>query len=77
MIGFTFHTPTECIFGVDTEKQTGALLKKHGATKVMIQIGGGSVKRSGLLDRVCASLKENDIPYVLVEGVQPNPRLSV
>lgn len=77
MIDFTFHTPTECVFGVDTEKQTGALLKKHGATKVMIQIGGGSVKRSGLLDRVCASLKENDIPYVLVEGVQPNPRLSL
>lgn len=77
MIDFTFHAPTECVFGLDTEAQTGKLLKKYGATKVMIQIGGGSVKRSGLLDRVIASLAQENIPYVLVEGVQPNPRLSL
>ena len=52
MNNFSFHSPTEFVFGKDTEKQTGLLCKKYGATRVLIVYGGGSVVRSGLLQRV-------------------------
>ena len=74
---FTFHMDTEIVFGKDTELKTAELVKKYGGTKVMIVTGGGSVKRSGLFDRVAATLDEAGIPYVELSGVQPNPRLSL
>ena len=51
MNNFIFYSPTEFVFGRDTEAQTGALVQKYGARKVMIVYGGGSVVRSGLLAR--------------------------
>ena len=47
MNNFIFYSPTEFVFGRDTETQTGALVQKYGARKVMIVYGGGSVVRSG------------------------------
>ena len=73
MNNFIFYSPTEFVFGRDTEAQTGALVKKQGAKKVMIVYGGGSVIRSGLLSRVESSLKEVGIEYCMLGGVQPNP----
>lgn len=73
MNNFVFYSPTEFVFGKDTEMQVGALARKHGAQKVMIVYGGGSVVRSGLLDRVKQSLQEAGIEYCLMGGVQPNP----
>lgn len=70
---FVFYSPTEFVFGKATEMQVGALARKHGARKVMIVYGGGSVVRSGLLDRVKQSLREAGIEYCLMGGVQPNP----
>lgn len=51
MNNFVFYSPTEFVFGKNTEVQVGALARKYGAQKVMIVYGGGSVVRSGLLDR--------------------------
>ena len=73
MNNFVFYSPTEFVFGKATEMQVGALARKHGARKVMIVYGGGSVVRSGLLDRVKQSLQEAGIEYCLMSGVQPNP----
>lgn len=73
MNNFVFYSPTELLFGKATEMQVGALARKHGARKVMIVYGGGSVVRSGLLDRVKQSLQEAGIEYCLMGGVQPNP----
>lgn len=75
MQNFTQYTPTEIIFGRGTEVRTGACVKKLGGSKVLIVYGGGSVVRSGLLDRVKLSLEETGITYVELGGVQPNPRL--
>ncbi|MBQ2272253.1 MAG: iron-containing alcohol dehydrogenase [Clostridia bacterium] len=74
MLNFEFCSPTRFVFGKNTESQAGELIKNHGGTKVLIHYGGGSVVRSGLLDRVKASLTEQGIPYVELGGVQPNPR---
>ena len=73
MNNFTFYSPTEFVFGKNTEQQTGELVKKYHGTKALIVYGGGSVIRSGLLDRVKKSLEEADIAYIELGGVQPNP----
>ena len=73
MNNFVFQSPTEFVFGRDTENQCGELCKAYGATKVMIVIGGGSARKSGLLSRVEESLDKTGIPYCLLEGIKPNP----
>lgn len=74
MDNFQFYSPTEFIFGKDTENEAGTYLKKYGATKVLIHYGSGSVVKTGLLDRVKNSLEKSGIAYVELGGVQPNPR---
>lgn len=43
MNNFVFYSPTEFVFGKDTEIQTGTLAKKYNARKAMIVYGGGSI----------------------------------
>ena len=74
MENFIFHSPTCFVFGKDTENQAGEYVKKFGGKKVLVHYGGSSAKKSGLLDRVEASLQKEGIPYVTLGGVQPNPR---
>ncbi len=77
MNDFTFQAPTKVVFGKGVENQVGQLCKEQGATKVLVHFGGQSAKKSGLLDRVYASLDKAGIPYVSLGGVKPNPRLSL
>ena len=77
MLNFELYTPTKVIFGKDTETQVAEQIIAFGGTKVLVHYGGDSVRKSGLLDRVCDSLKEANLPYVLLGGVVPNPRLSM
>ena len=74
MENFTFYSPTKFVFGKGMEKEAGKLVREFGGTKVLIHYGGGSVVRSGLLDRVKASLDEAGITYIELGGVKPNPR---
>ncbi|MCQ2542069.1 MAG: iron-containing alcohol dehydrogenase [Lachnospiraceae bacterium] len=74
MNNFQFYSPTEFVFGKDTENECGKYVKKYGGTKVLIHYGGGSAVKSGLIDRVSQSLKAEGIEFVLLGGVQPNPR---
>lgn len=73
MNNFSFYSPTEFVFGKGTEDQVGDLCLKHGASRVMVVYGGGSVVRSGLLAKVEAKLTEAGLPYCLLGGVVPNP----
>ncbi len=74
MDNFTFYSPTFFVFGKDTENEAGQYVKQFGGSKVLIHYGGQSAKKSGLLDRVGASLDAAGIPYVSLGGVKPNPR---
>lgn len=76
MNGFTYYTPTKVVFGVGAEAQVGALVKAQNCKKVLIHYGSGSVVRTGLLDKVKASLDEADVAWVELGGVVPNPHLS-
>ena len=74
MNNFNFYSPTYFAFGRDREQDAGALVKRFGGTKVLIHYGGGSVIRSGLLDRTKASLAAEGLPFIELGGVKPNPR---
>ena len=74
MNNFDFYSPTYFAFGKDRERDTGALVRRFGGAKVLIHYGGGSVIRSGLLDRVKASLEAGGVAWVELGGVKPNPR---
>ncbi|MCI5580235.1 MAG: iron-containing alcohol dehydrogenase [Phocaeicola plebeius] len=73
MNNFVFYSPTEFVFGRETEKQTGQLVARYGGRRVLVVYGGGSVVRSGLLQRVEDTLREVGLVYVELGGVQPNP----
>ncbi len=77
MLNFTFYSPTYFVFGKEKEKTAGHYVKRFGGKKVLIHYGGGSVVKSGLLDRVKVSLDAEGIPYVLLGGAQPNPRAAL
>lgn len=74
MNNFTFYAPTYFAFGKDTENEAGKLVKRFGGSKVLLHFGGGSVIRSGLMDRVKRSLEKENIAYTELGGVMPNPR---
>lgn len=76
MRNFSFYNPARIIFGRGVEEQTGEQVKKYG-TKVLLHYGGGSVKRTGVLDKVKASLDAAGVSYIELGGVKPNPRLSL
>ena len=73
MENFVFYSPTEFVFGRDTQSQTGELVKRYGGRRVLVVYGGGSVVRSGLLDTVKASLDAEGITYCELGGIRPNP----
>lgn len=73
---FTFYMPTELIFGKGAEEKTAEAVKKHGGKRALIVFGEGSVKKSGLLDRIERDLQAADILFLEFGGAQPNPLLS-
>ena len=79
MINFDFYTPTRVLFGADRENEAGKQVAAFGGHKVMIIYGkkGGHIETSGLLDRVHKSLSDAGLSYVDLNGVVPNPRLSL
>lgn len=76
MQNFNYYAPTRVVFGKGTENEVGKLIKEQNCKKVLVHYGGGSVIRSGLLDRVYTSLGAEGIAYTTLGGVVPNPRLS-
>ena len=76
MKNFNFVMPTKIIFGKGTETKVGEAILDQKGEKVLVLFGGGSVKKSGLLDKVYDSLDKASLEYVSLGGVVPNPRLS-
>ena len=76
MKNFAFHSPAEIVFGRGVQRETGALVKKYGGSRVLLVFGGGSAVKSGLLGQVTEKLKENGVVFLAHGGVKPNPVLS-
>ena len=73
MNNFRFCSPTEFIFGKNSEKNVATLIKKYKGKKVLVHYGGNSAIKSGLLSNIELCLQNEFIEYVLLGGVQPNP----
>ncbi len=76
MENFVFQNPTKILFGRGMEENVGAETAVY-SKKVLLHYGGGSIKSSGLYDRITASLKKAGVEWVELAGVKPNPRLSL
>lgn len=76
MENFVFKNPTKIIFGKGTEKLIGEEIARY-ERKVLFCYGGGSIKKTGLYNRVVKSLKQSGVEFVELSGIQPNPRLSL
>lgn len=74
MENFTFYAPTYFVFGKESEKEAGKCIKKFGGSNVLIHYGKSSVIKSGLLERIKKSLDSENIKYIELGGVMPNPR---
>ena len=77
MFDFKYFTPTKVVFGKNTEEKVAELVQEFGGKKVLIHYGGGSVIRSGLMQRVTDKLDAAGIKYVMLGGAVPNPHLGL
>jgi len=76
MNNFTYYNPTKIEFGKEKENNIGSYLAEAGIKKVLFLYGSGSVKKSGLYDKIIMSLNKSKIEYVELSGVVSNPLLS-
>ncbi len=76
MNNFTFQNTTRIIFGKGTENKAGKETAKY-SSKVLLHYGSGSIKKTGLYDRIVKSLEDAGVEYIELGGVKPNPRLSL
>ncbi len=77
MENFEFVSPTHFVFGQGAEEKVGPMLAERGAKKVLVHFGGQSAIKSGLIDRVCASLGAAGVECVKLGGVRPNPEITL
>ncbi len=68
---FIYSTPTELIFGKDVVNGLPEVMKRFGKN-VLMTYGGGSIKKSGLYDKVIELLK--DFTIIELSGIEPNPK---
>ena len=73
MNNFTFHIPTDIRFGKNQIQCLPEELEKYGK-KVLLVYGGGSIKRSGLYDKIRGLLKDFEVSEL--SGIEPNPKLT-
>jgi len=75
MSSFVYDIPTKVYFGPD---QLGNLAKELTANgkRVLLCYGGGSIKKSGLYDRVVSQIREAGLEFYELSGIEPNPRVS-
>lgn len=76
MQNFDFFLKTKLYFGKNSEDQIADILLSYGYSKVLILVGQGSVKRTGLLDKVIELLDKSKIQYMVLEGIRPNPTIQ-
>lgn len=72
---FVYDIPTRVYFGKNQLHHLGSELAAYGKN-VLLCYGGGSIKKSGLYDRVVAEIKNANLNLFELSGIDPNPRIS-
>ena len=75
-MAYRFYVSSDIVFGRDSVKELPGILKGYGAKKVMVVYDAG-VKAAGIAEQVLAMVEETSIPYVVFDGVIPNPTNEV
>lgn len=73
MNDFVFYSPTQFVLGRGVTKKVGDMVAQYDGKRVLIVYGGGSILRSGLLQRVEGLLSKRGIYFVEMGGIKPNP----
>jgi len=76
MDDFSFNNTTKIIFGKNSLDNLANEIKNYG-TKILLHYGQSSIKKIGLYNKIVKILNENNIEFVELSGVKPNPRLSL
>ncbi len=75
MENFIYNIPTKIAFGKGQVRMLPEFIKEYGS-KVLLLYGGGSIKKTGIYDDVTEQLKKNDITYLELSGIEPNPQIE-
>ncbi|MBO4540557.1 MAG: iron-containing alcohol dehydrogenase [Bacilli bacterium] len=76
MIDFVFHSPTKIYFGHHAEDRLGEALREFSFRRVLLIYGSGSIKKSGLYQKVLNQLDGASISHEELPGIRPNPRIE-
>ena len=74
MQNFNYSIPTKIYFGKGQIKSLAEIARL--GKNVLMVYGGGSIKKNGVYDKAAAVLRENDIHFFELSGVDPNPRIE-
>ena len=75
MNNFVYNIPTKVYFGENQLSHLGEELKKFG-NRVLLKYGGGSIKKTGLYDKVMEEMKKSGLEVFELSGIEPNPRID-
>ncbi len=73
MHNFDLLVPCHLMFGKDRINELPKVMSQFGK-KVLLTYGGGSIKRTGLYDKVKELLKDYEV--FELSGIEPNPKIS-
>jgi alcohol dehydrogenase YqhD (iron-dependent ADH family) len=71
---FIYDIPTKVYFGENQLSNLGPELSRFGK-RVLLTYGGGSIKNTGLYDKVIAEIKAAGLTLFELGGIAPNPRI--
>lgn len=73
MNNFRFHAYTDIRFGKNCVEELAGAIQPFGK-KVLMVYGGGSIKKSGLYEKVKGLLKDFEVTELA--GIEPNPKIT-
>lgn len=76
MNNFILNLSTQLHFGKDMLDTLPTNIKKHTSKPILFTYGGGSLKRSGLYDQIVNLLQTNNIEFIELGGIKPNPEVD-
>lgn len=72
---FSYYNPTKLIFGENSLNSLKCELEKYGKN-ILLVYGGGSIKKTGLYDKIMTILNESGKNVSIDSGVMPNPTID-
>lgn len=75
MLNYIHNIPTKILFGKGMISKLAEVLRPFGKN-VLLTYGGGSIKKTGLYDKVMDILSDEGFTVTECGGIEPNPRIE-